>query len=154
MAELNGNPSTTSDVDLNAGPPASSRKPKKSTQSLFNQSSSDLQSQQMAGFGQEGGSSEIMALQFMAMLQKGVQGLSAMYPGLTPLLSDVMGRLQMAIPTLIQDTQNGGMGFVPMAGMPPQLPMGPPGMPPAGPAGPPPMGGPQGAPMGPPPIQR
>jgi hypothetical protein len=139
MAELSGNPST-SDVDLNSGPPAPAIPHRKSNNSLFNQAGNRLQNEAMNGFGPEGGSTEMMALQGMSLVQKGVQMLSAMYPGLTPLVSDLVGRLQMAVPALV--TSTGSSGMVPMAGMPPQNPM-------AGPTVPPPPGGGQMPPPGP-----
>jgi hypothetical protein len=143
MAELSGTISGQ-DVDLNSDPPKQSKPFKASKPSLFQQAGSRLQSDSQSGFGQEGGSPEIMALQFMAMIQKGIQGLSAMYPGLTPLTSDVMGRLQMAVPALIQDSSNGGMGMIPIPGQPAQQPPANPMM-----SAPPPMGG--GSPMAGPP---
>lgn len=154
MAELSGNPQISSDVDLNSGPPSPSKSPRKSSPSLLQQAGSRLQQESQSGFGQEGGSSEMMALQGLSMVQKGMQILSAMYPGLTPLVSDVMGRLQMAVPTLVASTQQGGGGLVPMSGMPPQDPSmmgGGPSPMMAPPGGAPPMGPPQGGPMSMPP---
>lgn len=136
------------------GPPPASPKPKSAADSsLFSQVGQNAQQAGQAGMGQEGGSPQIMSMQGMALVTRGVQILNVANPdnpGLLAVLSDLMGRLQMIVPQLIgQGAQGGGQGLFPQQpgmGGPPQ-----PGMPPGGGMGggmpAPPMGG--GPPMGP-----
>lgn len=142
------------------GPPASINRPKPAEPkgSLFQQATSNLMDQNMAGLGPEGGSAQVIANQALGQILTGIKTLSTVLPGVVPVLSDLTGRLTMIVPQMMNDLTNGGMGLVPSMGMPlPQpSPMGPPGMPPPMPPGgggmmppgAPPMGGP---PMGPPP---
>lgn len=132
-------------VNLDSGPPPSTKKPKKS--SLYSSAGAGLMSREQAGLGAEGGDQTTQAMQYMGMVVRGIKGLSTILPGVTPITSDLLGRLQMILPQLLQDLQNGGPGMVNGAGIPPQQPVpGPPA-----PMGPPGMGG--GPPMPPPPVQ-
>lgn len=145
---------------IDDGPPASTNRPKPSEPkgSLFQQATTSLMDQNMAGLGADGGSSQVIANQALGQILTGVKTLSTVLPGLVPILSDLTGRLTMIVPQMMNDMTNGGTGLVPPMGMPmPQPspmggPMGPPpmmggggGMPPAG--GAPPMGGPPPMPM-------
>lgn len=132
---------------IDDGPPTSTTKPKKVEPkgSLFVQSTGGMQDQNSQGLGPEGGDPQILINQALGRLLIEVKTLSALAPGVVPILSDLVGRLQMVLPQVAQDIGNGGMGLIPMGGMP--LPQ--PGM--AGPAGMPPPGMPP--PMGPPGMQ-
>lgn len=150
---------THTSAELDSPPPAL-RSPKKAAPtSLYQDAGRNIMNGGQSGLGPEGGSPEIMDQRFLGMIQMGIQGLSAKYPGLTPLLADIIGRLMTAVPILSNDLAMGGQGLVPIGGMPPQQPMGqgmgggmpmPMGAPPGGPmpGGPPMMG--QG-PIAPPP---
>lgn len=128
------------------GPPPSSTKPKKVEGSLFSQSTNSIGAANSAGLGPEGGSPQVLASQYLASILTGIKGLSSLFPGIVPLLSDLTGRLVTAVPQLANDfAQSGGMGggLVPVGGMPtPQPPPMPSPMAPPGGAMPPPMGGP------------
>lgn len=132
---------------IDDGPPTSTQKPKKvdPNASLFVQGSRNMLSQNSLGLGPEGGDPQILINQSFGRLMTEIKTLSALAPGIVPLLSDIVGRLQMALPQIAQDLGNGGMGLIPMGGMP---------LPQPSPAPMPGMGGggPMGAPMGGPPM--
>ncbi len=133
------------------GPPPPTKSPRKAAPtSLLESAGKSMMGQ--SGLGPEGGSQEMLAMRGLSMVTQGIQILSTQFPGIVPVTSDLLGRLQMIVPTLVNDLQNGGMmaGMVPMGGIPPQQPgMGPAPMPMGAPPGmmgmpPPPMGGPGG----------
>lgn len=135
------------DVDIDDGPPAPKSKPKKASPNLYSQSGASLMDQGQAGLGAEGGSQPIIAMKALADITNGIKTLSTVLPGIIPVTSDLMGRLQMIVPQALSELGM-GPGLVPMNGLPPQqpAPMPPPPMG-AGPMGPPPPGG---MPPGPP----
>lgn len=142
---------------IDDGPPPSGDKAKKVQPkgSLFAQSVNGLNDQNSLGLGPEGSDPSILGMQSMGRLMNEVKTLSAMFPGIVPVLSDLVGRLQIMVPQLAQDLSNGGTGLVPMGGMPLPQPGGPgmgagmpPPMPPPGMGGPPPMQAPMQAPQG------
>lgn len=110
----------------------------------------------------------MIGLQGLTLVQRGIQMLNLAFPenpGMTAVLSDVIGRLQTLVPQLVSAQSNwmagGMMGMAMMppgaaGGMPQPGGMAPSGMPPAGgvpapPAGAmPPQGVPQGGPAMPP----
>jgi hypothetical protein len=132
---------------IDDGPPPSATKPRKvdAAGSLFAQSGRGLMDANSAGLGPEGSDPQILGMQSMGRLMMEIKTLSALFPGITPILSDLVGRLQMVVPQLAQDVSNGGMGLVPLGGMPLPQPMG--GGAPMG--GPPGMGGMPPSPINP-----
>lgn len=146
-SESEGKRSKDSARTVDDGPPPSPTvtKPKGS---LFQQSSRGLVDQNSAGLGSEGGSTQILANQALAQILTGIKTLSAVLPGIVPVLSDLTGRLTMIVPQMMNDLTNNGTGLVPSMGMPtpmPQPQQGPPGM---GAGQMPPPGMPQGMPPG------
>jgi hypothetical protein len=124
MAEIKSPASPDGDFDM--APPPAAKKPKKA--SLYSQAGSALQQESMAGLGAEGASQPIMAQKALQGVMSNLQVLSTILPGIMPLTSDLMGRIQMAVPSLLSDVQSGGMGMVPVGGIPAPQPGG--GMPP------------------------
>lgn len=140
------------DTKLSGPPPAKPSPRSASDSSLFSTAGRAGMEESKAGLGPEGSDPNIIGMQGLALVQRGIQMLNMSFPdnpGLVAILADLTGRLQTIIPQLVAGSTNGGMGlFGGMAGgmgMPPGMPPGGmPGMPPPG--GPPGMGGP---PMGP-----
>jgi hypothetical protein len=129
------------------GPPSQFPKPKAaSDSSLYASVGKASQQSGQAGLGAEGGSTSMVGMQGLALVQRGLQMLNLAFPdnpGLMAVLADITGRLQSIIPQLVAQQSNGmGSGLFPQ----PQAPMpgagaAPPGAPPAGmpmpPSGPP-----------------
>ena len=127
-----------------SGPPPAKPKPRSAADtSLFSSVGQAANQAGQDGMGAEGGSPQLLTMQGMALVQRGVQMLNLanpQNPGLVAILADLMGRLQAIIPQLVSGpAAAGGMGMFPN-----QMGMG---QPPTGAA--PPMGAP---PMGAPPI--
>lgn len=133
------------------GPPPAKPKPRSAADSsLFSSVGQAAQQSGQAGLGAEGASPQLMSMQGLALVQRGVQMLNLANPenpGLVAVLGDLMGRLQAIVPQLVGGpAAAGGMGLFPN-----QMGMQQPGMggPMQGPGGAPPMGAP---PMAGPPI--
>lgn len=148
-----------------SGPPPATPKPRSaSDSSLFSSVGRATNEQSQAGLGGEGADPNIIGMQGLTLVQRGLQMLNLAFPdnpGLVAVLADITGRLQQIVPQLVAGS-SGSMGMFgsmmgqimpgmgqPGMGMPGMQPGMPPSMapPPMGgiPAGPP-MGGPMGAP--------
>lgn len=99
----------------------------------------DMAGDGSGGLGQLAGNPQVMALQFMSMIQKGAQGLAQFYPTLDPLMAQILGVVNQAVP---QALTGGNPMQVPAAAPPagggPPMPMASPPPPPmmaGGPAG-------------------
>lgn len=105
------------------GPPKPASKPKPaSTSSLFNSAGKAAVTQGQAGLGPEGSSPQLIGMQGWALTSRGLQMMALAFPGIVPVLSDLLGRLQQIIPQIVSDTTNQGSGMFPPGGMPPQQP--------------------------------
>lgn len=104
-------------------PPKPAVKPKPaSNSSLFNSVGKDAVTQGQAGLGPEGSSPQMIAMQGWALVSRGLQMMSLAFPGIVPVLADLLGRLQQIIPQMVSDTSNGGSGMFPPTGITPQQP--------------------------------
>src|SRR5438132_1145501 len=96
------------------GPPPASPKPRSAADSsLFSSVGQSAQQAGQSGLGAEGGSPQIMTMQGLALVQRGVQILNLANPdnpGLVAVLTDLMGRLQAIVPQLVAGpSAQGGM---------------------------------------------